>query len=419
MRIILFYGNVAGCVTMWLNIFVTNFLIMSKLGEIIMRQQVLDGFISTFGASGAEPRVFFSPGRVNLIGEHIDYNGGLVMPCALNLGTYGAIRKRGDKIVKLVSGNFDSHVSFNLEKLVNNAQHGWGNYPKGVVAEILKAGHEIRGFEMYIMGSLPNGAGLSSSASINTLVAMALNSVFELNIPPVDRAILCQMAERFCGVSCGIMDPFACTMGKKDHAILLDCNTLKYSYAPLNLGDYHILIANTNYKRGLADSKYNERLAECEAALAELKKVCDIGALCELSPEEFEKHKNAITNETHRKRAEHAVYENFRTKEAARVLKAGRLGELAPLMAESHLSLRNLYEVVGDALDAMFEPSVAFEGILGTRMTGAGFGGCTVTIVHKDDAGDFIRHVGDAYLKKTGIHASFYIAEVADGACEI
>jgi len=384
-----------------------------------VRQQIFDGFISTFGANSDQPRVFFSPGRVNLIGEHIDYNGGLVMPCALNLGTYGAIRKRDDNVVKLVSGNFDSHISFCLDELTHNAKHGWGNYPKGVVAEMINAGHKIGGFEMYIFGTLPNGAGLSSSASLNTLVAMAINSIFELEIEPAERAIICKMAERFCGVSCGIMDPFACTMGKKDHAILLDCNTLEYSYAPLNLGDYRILIANTNYKRGLADSKYNERLAECEAALAELKNVCDIGALCDLSPQDFEKYKNVISDETLRKRAEHAVYENFRTKEAARALKEGNLADLAPLMIASHLSLRDLYEVVGDALDAMFEPSAKFEGILGTRMTGAGFGGCTVTIVHKDDADNFINHVGDAYYKQTGTKASFYIAEVADGAEEI
>ena len=384
-----------------------------------MRQQIFDGFISAFGASGGQPRVFFSPGRVNLIGEHIDYNGGLVMPCALNLGTYGAIRKREDNEIKLVSGNFDSNISFSLDELTHNVKHSWGNYPKGVVAELIKQGYKIGGFEMYIFGTLPNSAGLSSSASLNTLVAIALNSIFELDIEPVERAIICRMAERFCDVNCGIMDPFACTMGKKDHAILLDCNTLEYSYAPLNLGDYRILIANTNYKRGLADSKYNERLAECEAALADLKKVCDINALCELSPEEFEKYKNAISNETHRKRAEHAVYENFRTKEAARALKEGNLAELAPLMIASHLSLRDLYEVVGDALDAMFEPSANFEGVLGTRMTGAGFGGCTVTIVHKDDADDFIKHVGDAYYKQTGTEASFYIAEVSDGASEI
>ena len=384
-----------------------------------MRQQVIDGFISVFGTKVGQPQTFFSPGRVNLIGEHIDYNGGLVMPCALNMGTYGAIRKRDDNLIKLVSGNFDSHILFSLDELNHNPKHGWGNYPKGVVAELIKAGHKVCGFEMYVIGNLPNGAGLSSSASLNTLVAMALNSVFELNIAPIDRVILCRMAERFCGVSCGIMDPFACTMGKKDNAILLDCNTLEYSYAPLNLGDYRILIANTNYKRGLADSKYNKRLAECEAALAELKTVCDISAICELSPQEFEKHKNVISNETNRKRAEHAVYENFRTKEAARSLKEGRLEDFAPLMIQSHLSLRNLYEVVGDALDAMFEPSVEFGRILGTRMTGAGFGGCTVTIVHKDEAKDFIRHVSEAYLLKTGTHASFYIAEVADGAREI
>lgn len=389
-----------------------------------MKQEVLNDFAKIFGVSENEPRVFFSPGRVNLIGEHIDYNGGLVMPCALNIGTYGAICKRDDDLVKLYSSNFDSHVEFSLDNLTPNQKHGWGNYPKGVISLLIQAGHKLSGFDMFIWGNLPNGAGLSSSASLNTLVALALNSIFELDINPVERAKLCQNAERFNDVNCGIMDPFACTMGKKDHAILLNCDTLGYEHIPLNLGNYRIVIADTNYKRGLADSKYNERRAECEQALADLKKVCSINEICELTPEDFEQHKGAIQEEVTCKRAAHAVYENYRTKEAARVLAKGELESLWTLMVDSHLSLRDIYEVVGDALDALFVPSFDYGiknagSMLGTRMTGAGFGGCTVSIVHSGHVDSFTKYVGDEYFAKTGTEASFYIAEVADGAVEI
>ena len=391
-----------------------------------MKQQILDGFYQAFGKEGGQPRVFFSPGRVNLIGEHIDYNGGLVFPCALNLGTYGAIRKRVDNTVKLVSGNVKMPVEFSLNNLAHDPKHGWGNYLKGVIIQLLEAGHKLSGFEMYIWGNLPNGAGLSSSASLNTLTALALNNTFDLGIDPVERAKMCQKAEHYNGVNCGIMDPFACAMGKKDHALLLDCATLEYEQIPLNLGDYRILIANTNYRRGLADAKYNERRAECDTALAELQKVCDIKELCDLTPEEFEKHKDAIQDETRRKRVEHVVYEHYRTKEAAKALSEGRLGDLYGYMEDSHTSLRDLYDVVGNALDAMVQPMLEYARlyntpprVLGSRMTGAGFGGCTVSIVHKDYASDIKKYVGKAYLDKTGTEASFYIAEVADGACEI
>ena len=391
-----------------------------------MRQQILDTFFQTYGHGGDTPRVFFSPGRVNLIGEHIDYNGGLVFPCALTLGTYGAIRKRDDNTVRLVSGNLANPIEFSLNNLAHDPAHSWGNYVKGVVLQFVEAGCKVGGFDMYIYGNLPNGAGLSSSASLNTLAAFAINSLFGFGIDPIERVKMCQKAEHFNGVNCGIMDPFACAMGEKDHAILLDCATLDYRQIPLNLGDYRILIANTNYKRGLADSKYNERLAECKAALADLQTVCDIEALCDLSPEEFEQYKGAITNETNRKRAQHAVYENYRTKEMAQALVEGRLDELFVYMEESHISLRELYDVVGDALDAMVAPMVDYARlhsspprVLGTRMTGAGFGGCTVSIIHKDYADDIIAYVGKAYRDKTGTEGSFYIAEVADGACEI
>ena len=390
-----------------------------------MRQEVLDSFLQVFGAEAGLPRVFFAPGRVNLIGEHIDYNGGLVMPCALNIGTYGAIRKRDDNTIKLISGNFDSPlISFSLDELVYDKEHGWGNYPKGVVALLKEKGCNVGGFDMYVWGNLPSGAGLSSSASLNTLVALAVDEVFELGISPVERAKLCQYAERFHGVNCGIMDPFASTMGEENHAILLNCDTLEYEQIPLNLGDYQIIIANTNYRRGLADSKYNERRAECEQALADLQKVCDIKELCELSPKVFEAYKDKIECDTARKRAEHAVYENFRTKEAARVMKAGKLEELLPLMRESHLSLRDLYEVTGKALDTLTAAAFSYGKknpgtVIGTRMTGAGFGGCTVNIVHKDAVEDFVASVGKLYYAGTETEASFYVAEVGGGAREL
>jgi len=401
-------------------------MILSKTMEriISMRQQILECLYEAFGKAGGTPRVFFSPGRVNLIGEHTDYNGGLVFPCAINLGTYGAVRKRDDNIVKVVSGNVALPIEFSLDELAHNPKHSWGNYVKGVIVQFIEAGYEIGGFELYIFGNLPNGAGLSSSASLNTLAALALDSIFELGTDPVGRVKMCQKAEHYNGVNCGIMDPFACAMGKKDHALLLDCATLEYKQIPLNLGDYRILIANTNYKRGLADSKYNERLAECKQALADLQKVCDIKELCDLTPEEFEKHKGAIQDETNRKRAEHAVYENYRTKEAAEALSEGRLGDLFKYMEESHLSLRDLYDVVGDALDAMVQPMLEYAKlhparVLGSRMTGAGFGGCTVSIVHKDYADDIMEYVGKAYFDRTGIEAGFYMAEAADGASEL
>jgi len=388
-----------------------------------IKQQVLDGFYQTFGAEGGEPKLFFSPGRVNLIGEHIDYNGGLVMPCALSIGTYGAVRKRSDNVVKLYSGNFSSAAEFTLDELEYNQKHGWANYPKAVVS-LLSERTTLGGFEMYLYGTLPNGSGLSSSASITTLFFLALENIFGVTIDPVERAQLCQRAEFFNGVNCGIMDPFACGLGKKDHAILLNCDTLEYKHIPLALGDYRIVIANTNSKRGLADSKYNERRAECEQALADLKTVTNINELCDLTPEEFEKHKHAIKDEIPKQRAEHAVYENFRTKDAARALTEGKLDELAAHMVASHVSLRDLYDVTGDALDAMFAPSYEYGeanigSVKGTRMTGAGFGGCSVSIVHKDAIDGFIKYVGEKYLAKTGTEASFYIAEVSDGALAI
>jgi len=394
---------------------------------MMMQQQILNGFTKAFGAgSDKAVRIFFAPGRVNLIGEHIDYNGGLVLPCALDIGTYGAIRLRDDNTIRLVSGNFETSAVTSLDSLAHKKSHGWANYPKAVVTLLLEMGHPLSGFEMYIWGNLPSGAGLSSSASLNSMVAFALNEMFELNIDPIERIKLCQKAEVLNGVNCGIMDVFACTLGKKDHAILLDCNTLEYKYIPLNLGDYRILIGNTNRKRGLTDSKYNERVEECNQALADLQKVCSIKALCDLTPDAFDKHASAITDETNRRRAKHVVYENQRTKDAAKAMEDGKLEELFHLMIASHISLRDLYEVACWALDAMVQPAFLYGAnpsdppiLLGTRMTGAGFGGCTVSLVHRQYIDDFIKHVGEEYRIKTGITADFYVAEPDDGVREI
>jgi len=392
-----------------------------------MRQEIIKNFEEVFG-QGDGVRVFFSPGRVNLIGEHTDYNGGSVLPCAINLGTYGAIRKRDDNIIKLISGNFvGSYVEFTLDQLVFDDEHGWGNYPKGVVAQFVNAGYKIGGFELYVFGYLPNGAGLSSSASITTLVALALNNLFDLEVDPIMRVKFCQAAEVFNGVNCGIMDPFIITMGKRGHAMQLNCRTLEYSHIPLNLKEYNLVITNSNVKRGLASSKYNERRAECEQALADLQKFYYVKNLCDLLPRDFEKIMGRINEIDHRYRAAHVVYENDRVYRMADMLRAGNLGGLKDIMTDSHESLRAWYKVSGEYLDALVESALSYENIhpgnigtvLGARMTGAGFGGCTVNIVQRDHTDTFKYHVGSEYRRITGKNASFYITEAAEGAAEI
>ena len=386
-------------------------------------QQLENDFTKHFG-NGEAPRFYFSPGRVNLIGEHTDYNGGHVFPCALSLGTYGAARKRADGMIRLISGNMGPAVDLRADNIVFDPAHGWANTLKGVAFELIKAGNNIGGFELYIYGDLPHSAGLSSSASVELLTAAALNDLFELNINTLELVKLCQRAEnQFIGVNCGILDQFACGMCRKNHAVLLDCGNLVYDYVPLKLGDYRIVIANTNTKRALADSKYNERRAECERALRDLKtalkKNLEPENLCDLDNETFDKNKYAIKNETARKRAEHAVYENTRALMAVDALKADDLRAFGRLMNESHISLRDLYEVTGSELDALAEAAWAVEGALGSRMTGAGFGGCTVSIVRKNAIDTFIETVGASYSARTGITADFYIAETGGGAGRI
>ena len=363
---------------------------------------------------------FFAPGRVNLIGEHTDYNGGNVFPCAIDKGTYGLVKKRDDRKFRMYSENFADLgiMEFTLDELTNEKKHDWANYPKGVIKMFLEAGQKIdSGFDILFSGNIPNGAGLSSSASIEMLTAIVLKDLFNLSIDPVEMAQLGKKTENlFIGVNSGIMDQFAVAMGKKDNAILLDCNTLKYDYVPVVLKDEVIVIANTNKRRGLADSKYNERRAECDEALAELQTKLPIKALGELSIEQFEANKDLIKSPVRQKRAKHAVYENQRTLKAQKELSAGNLAEFGKLMNQSHISLRDDYEVTGVELDTLAALAWEQPGVVGSRMTGAGFGGCTVSIVKKDKVDDFIKNVGEAYKNKIGYTADFYIASVSDGA---
>ncbi|EJF34987.1 galactokinase [Capnocytophaga sp. oral taxon 335 str. F0486] len=375
-------------------------------------------FQEVFGAPAEKQ--FFAPGRVNLIGEHTDYNGGNVFPCAIDKGTYGLVKKRNDRKFRMYSENFADLgvMEFTLDELTNDKKHDWANYPKGVIKMFLEAGQKIdSGFDILFSGNIPNGAGLSSSASIEMLTAIVLKDLFHLSIDPVEMAQLGKKTENlFIGVNSGIMDQFAVAMGKKDHAILLDCNTLKYTYVPVVLKDEVIVIANTNKRRGLADSKYNERRAECDEALAELQTKLPIKALGELSIEQFEANKDLIKSPIRQKRAKHAVYENQRTLKAQKELSAGNLAEFGKLMNQSHISLRDDYEVTGVELDTLAALAWEQPGVVGSRMTGAGFGGCTVSIVKKDKVDDFIKNVGEAYKNKIGYAADFYIASVSDGA---
>jgi len=383
-----------------------------------MLEKLYDRFRELFGYE-AEGK-FFSPGRVNLIGEHTDYNGGHVFPCAIHRGTYALVKKRDDKKFRMYSENFENLgiIEFLLDNLVNEKKHKWVNYPKGVVKMFVEAGYKIdSGFDVLFYGNIPNGSGLSSSASIEIVTSIILKDLYNLDIDMVEMVKLSQKAEnQFIGVNSGIMDQFAVGMGKKDNAILLDCNTLKYSYAPVILKDEVLVIGNTNKKRGLADSKYNERRAECEEALKDLQKELDIQSLGELSIEEFNKNEKLIKNEINRKRAKHAVYENQRTIKAQKELMEGNLKEFGRLMNESHVSLKDDYEVTGIELDTMVEIAWNQESVIGSRMTGAGFGGCTISIVKKDAVDKFIENVGKEYKEKVGLDADFYVVNISDGA---
>ena len=384
------------------------------------KEELIQKFQELYGAEG-DIRTYFAPGRVNLIGEHTDYNGGHVFPCALTIGTYAVARKRTDRKLRFFSVNFEhlGIIESSLDDLVPSRSAGWTNYPKGVLWTFGKRGMEIsNGVDILLYGNIPNGSGLSSSASVEVVTGVMLRDLFGFDsLTNIDLALIGQQSENeYNGVNCGIMDQFAVAMGKKDYAIFLDTSDLSYTYAPIKLDHARIVIASSNKKRGLGDSKYNERRAECEAALAELQKVVDIKSLGDLTEEAFEQYKDAIKDETRKKRAKHAVYENQRTIQAVAALEVNDIAKFGQLMNASHVSLRDDYEVTGKELDTLVEEAWKIPGVIGSRMTGAGFGGCTVSIVENDAVEPFISKVGEAYKKAIGYAADFYVIDVGEGA---
>ena len=387
-----------------------------------MVEQLKNKFAEVFGPEG-ESAVYFAPGRVNMIGEHTDYNGGHVFPCALTIGTYGVVRKRQDRKLRFYSMNFEQLgvMESSLDELVPSKDADWTNYPKGVLWAFKERGMEVtEGFDLLLFGNIPNGSGLSSSASVEVLIGYILKDQYGFDVTNQDLALIGQFSEnRFNSVNCGIMDQFAIAMGKADHAIFLDTNTLDYTYVPLKLDGAKIVIACSNKKRGLGDSKYNERRRECETALAELQKVVDIKSLGELTEEQFEANKDAIGDEVRVRRARHAVYENQRTIQAVEALQKQDLKKFGELMNASHVSLRDDYEVTGIELDTLVEEAWKVDGVIGSRMTGAGFGGCTVSIVEDAAVDRFIESVGTAYRDKIGYAADFYVVQVGSGPCRL
>lgn len=376
-------------------------------------------FEDIFKRSNGE--LFFAPGRINLIGEHTDYIGGHVLPCAITIGTYAVCAKREDHQIRLYSENFPDSgiVCLDLSATAYKKEAGWANYPKGMIHYLLKAGGQIdSGMDILFHGTIPNGAGLSSSASIEMLTGSILRKLFSLNVSDTELALIGKRVENeFIGVNSGIMDQFAVQKGKKNMAILLNCDKLEHEMIPAAFNGYKIVIMNTNKRRELAASKYNERRSECDAALSELRQYRNIASLAELTAEEFNELESLLSCETLRKRARHAVNENERTLSAAEALKSNDLKTFGELMNASHRSLRDDYEVTGDELDALAEAAWK-EGALGARMTGAGFGGCAIAIVESEETAGFTRAVSSHYRSRTGLEASFYIADISDGAAE-
>lgn len=384
-----------------------------------MREQLIAQFKEIFGADG-DIRTYFAPGRVNLIGEHTDYNGGHVFPCALTIGTYAVARKREDNQLRFYSVNFEKLgvIDSALDDLTPSKKAGWTNYPKGVMWAFEGRGYKLpTGLDILIYGNIPNGSGLSSSASLEVLTGVMLKDMFGFDVSMVDIALIGQYSENnFNGCNCGIMDQFASAMGKKDHAIFLDTNTLKYEYAPVVLEDAKIVIINSKVKHSLVDSAYNDRRNECETALKELQEVVDIKTLGDLTEEEFEAHKDAIKDPIRVKRAKHAVYENQRAIKAVEALKANDVETFGKLMNASHVSLRDDYEVSCEEIDVLVDLAWETEGVIGSRITGGGFGGCTVSIVKNDAVDNFISKIGAAYKERVGHEAEFYVVDIGDGA---
>ncbi|WP_166242420.1 galactokinase [Paenibacillus turpanensis] len=384
-------------------------------------EQLRRQFIDRFGGELADIRAYHSPGRVNLIGEHTDYNGGSVFPAALTFGTTMLLRQRDDRTVRFASLNFPEQSEVDIDRLFYDKQDAWANYPKGVLKVLQEQGYELGGFDILYWGNIPNGAGLSSSASIEVVTGYGVLSASGHTVDRVQLSLLCQKAENeFVGVNCGIMDQFAVANGKQRHAILLQCNTLEHELVPFHAPGYKLVIGNTNKKRGLVDSEYNARRSQCEEAVACLRRAFpDLTLLGKLTPQQYEEHEQLLTSEVLKKRARHVIEEIDRTKRGVEALRSGDLKEFGRLMNGSHDSLRDLYEVTGPQLDAMVEEARRVAGVLGSRMTGAGFGGCTVSLVEQGSVDAFIETVGSRYTQRTGLAPEFYVSEIGDGVREL
>lgn len=379
--------------------------------------QLKERFFEKYG--DGEVSGYFSPGRVNLIGEHTDYNGGYVFPCAISFGNYCLIRKTNRKSVRFSSLNMEFETEVAVADLNKPVGKEWVNYPIGVFAQFLKRGIVFNeGADLLFYGNVPNGAGLSSSAALEMVTAVAINDTWQFNLDRIDLIKMAQKAEHeFAGVMCGIMDQFASGMGKANHAIFLDCDTLEYHMVPVELEGAKIVISNTNSPHKLDSGMYNQRVAECHEAVEEISNLLKpVRKLVECSMSEFRQVEDKFTDETAKKRARHVISEIERTEEAVRQLKHGNLERFGELMNASHDSLRDDYEVTGLELDTMVEEAHKVDGVIGSRMTGGGFGGCTVSIV-KDEAIDtFIEQVGKNYESRTGLKAEIYVAEISDGS---
>ncbi|MGC7872954.1 galactokinase [Desulfosporosinus sp. SYSU MS00001] len=377
-------------------------------------------FSHQFSIDSHDCRIFFAPGRVNLIGEHTDFTGGYVLPAALTYGTWAVVRRRQDGMFRLASTSFPEKVEFNAGEIINR-QDSWTNYPKGVLAEFKKLGIKLSGCDILFAGNIPKGAGLSSSASLEMATAMAVKAIEGLECNLIELTQLSQRAEnQFVGVNCGIMDQFASGMGKAGQAILLKCDTLEYRYVPLSLGDYQLVITNSKKQRSLTESDYNQRRLECEEGIKKLQMLLpEFGSLGNLTLEQWKAVQGEIRSFEVRKRLEHIVRENARTIASAQALQMGELVEFGKLMIQSHLSLRDYFEVTGAELDALFEEARKVPGCIGTRMTGAGFGGCTVSLVHQEAVKDFKVQVTKNYSARTGLIPEFYVCDCGDGAREL
>ncbi|MES2418934.1 MAG: galactokinase [Bacteroidota bacterium] len=379
-----------------------------------MKQQLVDQFLEKYKQQPTA--IYFAPGRVNLIGEHIDYNGGLVMPCAITVGTWLLLAPNNDRVIRFSSLNFEEEGTVTLQQTYQKTGTSWYNYPLGVINELVQGETPLCGLDLLYFGNIPIGSGLSSSASIEVVTAYALNDYFKLNLAKLELVKIAKKVENeFIGVNSGIMDQFSIAFGEAHKALVLNCDTLKYKVVDCDLGDHVLAIINTNKPRKLAESKYNERVAECKQALSALQQEINIANLCELTGEKLALHSHLITDPVVLKRATHVVKENDRVHLAAKALSAGEIAEFGRLMYASHQSLKDLYEVTGKELDAVVEFCAGFTAVSGARMTGAGFGGCAIALLKKGYEEDFAKQLTEYYVAKIGYPAAIYISEIGNG----